>query len=210
MRRQFKNNWILAGMAFLTFSCQQENDISPKQLEVEIDEVIEVIANKFLSVIILGGDEKEPFSADLGNEENPNARMSFDESDEKGSRAMISCLRALDLDQTQMQQIRRLFFGFETCKSNVTKEYNGEIRRLISTMEEVRKGLLHQLRNEEIRPDEFRTKLEALRKRYQSVILEIREKHHEDLKPCIRGFVDRLPVVLGREGWTAFRGCIIG
>ena len=57
MRRQLKNILILAGMAFLTFSCQQENDVTPKQLEVEIDEVIEVIVNKFLSVIILGGDE---------------------------------------------------------------------------------------------------------------------------------------------------------
>lgn len=210
MRRQLKNTLILAGMAFLTFSCQQENDVTPKQLDVEIDEVIEVIVNKFLSVIILGGDEKEPFSADLGNEENPNARMSFDEPDEKGSRVMISCLRALNLDQTQMQEIRRLFFGFETCQSNVTKEYRGEIRRLISTMEEVRKGLLDQFRNGEIRPDEFRTKLEVLRKRYQLVILELREKHNEDLKPCIRGFVARLPIVLGREGWTAFRECIIG
>jgi hypothetical protein len=210
MKTQLKNTLILVGMAFLTFSCQQENDVTPQQLEVEIDEVIEVIANKFLQAIILGGDEKEPFSSDLGNEENPNARMSFDEPDEKGSRAMISCLLALDLDQTQMQQIRRLFFGFETCQSNVSKEYNGEIRRLISTMEEVRKGFLHQLGNGEIRPEEFRTKMEELRKRYQLVILKLREKHHEDLKPCIRGFVERLPIVLGREGWTAFRECIIG
>jgi hypothetical protein len=210
MRRQLKNTLILAGMAFLTLSCQQEYDVTPKQLEVEIDEVVEVIVNKFLSVIILGGDEKEPFSSDLGNEENPNARVSFDEPDEKGSRAMISCLRALDLDQTQMQEIRRLFFGFETCQSNVTKKYNGEIRRLISTMEEVRKGLLDQLGNGEIRPDEFRTKMEELRKRYNLVILNLREKHNEDLKPCIRGFVARLPIVLGRESWAAFRECIIG
>jgi len=210
VRRQLKNTWILAGMAFLTFSCQQENDVTPKQLEVEIDEVIEVIVNQFLSVEILGGDEKEPFSADLGNEENPNARMSFDKPDEKGSRAMISCLRALNLDQTQMQEIRRLFFGFETCQSNVTKEYTGKIRRLIASMEDVRKGLLDQLENGEIRSDEFRTKLETLRKRYQLVILDLREKHHEDLKPCIRGFVARLPNVLGRDGWTAFRECIIG
>jgi hypothetical protein len=210
MRRQFKKIWILAGMAFLAFSCQQENDMTSNQLEVEIDEVIEVIANNFLSVIIVGGDDKEPFIAEFENEESQNARIFFDEFDEKGSRVIISCLMALDLDQTQNQQIRRLFFGFETCKSNVTKEYNDEIRRLISKMEEVRKGLLHQLQNEEIRPDEFRTKLEALRIRYQLVVSEIREKHHKNLKPCIRGFVERLPLVLGGEGWTAFRKCIIG
>jgi hypothetical protein len=92
----------------------------------------------------------------------------------------------------------------------VTKEYTGKIRRLIASMEDVRKGLLDQLENGEIRSDEFRTKLETLRKRYQLVILDLREKHHEDLKPCIRGFVARLPNVLGRDGWTAFRECIIG
>jgi hypothetical protein len=210
MKKQLKYNLILAGMAFLIFSCSHETDVTPKQLEVEIDEVIEVIVNQFLSVEILGGDENEPFSSDLGNEENPNARMSFDEPDEIGSRAMISCLRALDLDQTQMQEVRRLFIGFETCQSNVTKEYRSKIRRLISHMEEVRKGLLDQLGNGEIRQDEFRNKMEQLRKRYQLVILELRENHAEDLKPCIRGFVERLPMVLGRESWLGFRACITG
>jgi len=210
MKKQLKYNLILAGMAFFTFSCSHETDVTPKQLEVEIDEVIEVIVNQFLSVEIFGGDENEPFSSDLGNEKNPNARMSFDEPDEIGSRAMISCLRALDLDQTQMQEVRRLFIGFETCQSNVTKEYRSKIRRLISHMEEVRKGLLDQLGNGEIRPEEFRNKMEQLRKRYQLVILERRENHAEDLKPCIRGFVERLPMVLGRESWLGFRACITG
>jgi len=210
MKKQLKYTLILAGMAFLTFSCQQENDVAPKQLEVEVDEVVEVIMNQFLSVEISGGDENEPFSSDLGNEENINARISLDETEERGSKAMISCLMGLDLDQTQMQEIRRLFFGFENCQSNVMMEYRGEIRQLISKMEEVRKDLLGQVRNGELRPDEFRSKMEELRKRYQLVILELRAKHAEDLKPCIRGFVARLPIVLGRENWTAFRECIKG
>jgi hypothetical protein len=210
MKKQMKYTLILAGMAFLTFSCQQENDVTPKQLEVEIDEVVEVIVNQFMSVEISGGSENEPFSSDAGSYENPNARISLDEAEEIGSKAMISCLMGLGLDQTQMQEIRRLFFGFENCQSNVMKEYRGEIRQLITKMEEVRKNLLDQVRNGELRPDEFRSKMEELRKRYQLVILELRAKHAEDLKPCIRGFVARLPIVLGRENWTAFRECIKG
>ncbi|WP_373493290.1 hypothetical protein [Aquiflexum sp.] len=210
MKKQLKNILILAGMAFLTFSCQQENDVTPKQLEVEVDEVVNVITDQFLSVEILGGDENEPFSSDLGNEENPNARISLDDSEERGSQGMVACLVALDLDQSQMQEIRRLFFGFENCQSNVMREYRGKIRHLISKMEEVRKDLLGQLRNGDISPDEFRKKMEEMRRRYQLIITDLRVEYAEELKPCIRGFVARLPVVLGRENWTAFRGCIKG
>lgn len=210
MKKQLNYILILAGMAILTFSCQQENDVTPKQLEVEVDEVVEVIINQFMSVEITGGDENEPFSSDLGNEENTNARVALDDNEETGSKAMISCIMGLDLDQSQMQEIRRLFFGFENCQANVMREYRNEIRLLLSKMEEVRKELLGKVRNGEIRPEEFRKKIEELRKRYQLVIQDLREKHSEDLKPCVRGFVSRLPIVLGRENWTAFKECIKG
>lgn len=210
MKKQLKNILILAGMAFLTFACQQENDGTPKQLEVEVDEVVEVIINQFLSVGISGGDENEPFSSDLGNEEDLNARISLDDSEERGTKTMIACLVTLDLEQSQMQEIRRSFFGFENCQSNVMLDYRSEVRSLIFKMEEVRKDMLVQLRNGEILPDEFRKKMEEMKRRNQLIIVDLRGKYAEDLKPCIRGFVARLPIILGRENWTAFRECIKG
>ena len=210
MKKQLKYTLILAGMAFLTFSCQQENDVTPKQLEEEIDEVVENIIDQFLAVEISGGDENQPFSSDLGNEENPNGRISLDDTEEKGSKAMVSCLHELNLDQTQLQEIRRLFFGFENCQSNVVKEYRHKIRQLISKMEEIRKELLGQVRSGEITPDEFRNKMEELKNRKKLVIQELRAEHAEDLKPCIRGFVSKLAISLGRENWTAFRECMKG
>ena len=146
MKKQLNYILILAGMAILTFSCQQENDVNPKQLGLEVDEVVEVIIHQFMSVEITGGDENEPFSSDLEYEENQNTRISLDDSEERGSKTMISCLTSMDLDQAQMQEIRRLFFGFENCQSNVMREYRSEIRQLLSKMEEVRKKLLGQVK----------------------------------------------------------------
>ena len=210
MKKHLNNIWILLIMAFLTFSCQESQNDSPQQLEMEVEEVVEIIANQFLFIEISGGDENQPFSYNQIEDSQNSLRISLDDNSERSPEKMISCIHNLNLDQSQMQEIRRLFFGLGNCQIEVMKNFRGEIRELLSSMEDVRLDLLTKLRNGEISPDEFRKSMEELKERHKETISDLRRNYTEEIKPCIRGFVAKVPLIMGRENWIKFRACIKG
>jgi DNA repair ATPase RecN len=210
MKKHLNNIWILLIGAFLIYSCQESQNDSPQQLEMEVEEVVEIIANQFLFVEISGGNENQPFSSNQIEDSQNSLRISLDDNSKRSPEKMISCILNLNLDQSQMQEIRRLFFGLGNCQTEVMKKYRKEIREILSSMEEVRLNLLTKLRNGEISPDEFRKSMEELRKGHQETISDLRKNYTEEIKPCIRGFVAKLPIIMGRDNWLKFRACIKG
>lgn len=207
MLRYFYQISVLAGLIFTLNSCQQMNENEPKQFEVEVDEVVNIIAENFLTINIFGGDEERAFSSGriLGYEDS---NMNIPSEDEN-PKPLTACIRGLKLEQNQLHDISRLLFIFDNCKSDVIHSFREEIRKTIATMEVQRTVLLEQLQNGEISREEFKIKVEELRNRYSSVVEEIKNTHKEALIPCLKRFVTGLQMALGRDNWLSFRKCVL-
>lgn len=208
MKTHLKNIWIILIGGLLTISCQESQNESPKQLEQEIDTVVEIITNQLLFIEISGGDEIQPFSSSQIEDSQNSSRISLDDNSERSLEIMISCIQSLSLDQNQKQEIRRFLFGLGNCQTEVLLNFRKEIREIISDMEKIRQDLLAKLRNGEIKPEEFRKSMEELREKNKEAISNLRSNYKEEIKPCIRGFVAQLPITMGRENWEQFMSCI--
>jgi len=208
MNQQYNTIFTLAGLIFLTYSCQQVNDDVPEQFEAEVEDVVNILAYNLLTVNIIGGDGEQPFSSGrfLGGEDS--FLSSTSRTEERDPMPMITCIRSLNLELDQLQDIRRLLFVFENCKSNIIIAYREEIRKLIGSLEGRRLELLDQLRSGAISREEHKIQIDALRDRYRFAFDELRESYKEELIPCLKGFVSRLQMTVEREDWLRFRKCV--
>jgi len=208
MKQQYKLIFTLAGFIFLTISCEQVNDVVPEQYETEVDEVVYIIANNLLTVNIIGGDDEQAFTTGrfMGGEDSYLSSATHDK--EKDAIPMIACIRQLNLEPDRLQDIRRLLFVFENCKTNIIASYREDIRKLIVSLEGRRLGLLELLRSGAISREEHKIQIEELRNNYRIAFEELKSSYMEELTPCLKSFVSRLQIHLGREDWLSFRKCI--
>jgi len=208
MKQQYNTIFTLAGIIFLIYSCQPANDDLPEQFEAEVEEVVNIIADNLLTVNIIGGDDDQVFSSGrfLGGED---CYLNSSSQDRKNDPIpMIACISSLTLEQSQLQDIRRLLFVFENCKSNSMVTYKEEIRKLMVSLEGRRLEHLENFRSGAISREEYEIHIEELRKSYSSVMEELKISFKEELIPCLKGFVSRLQINFGREDWLKFRKCV--
>ena len=209
MKHQYNTIFTLAGILFLIYSCQQVNDDLPEQFEAEVEEVINTIAENLLTVDIIGGNDDQAFSSGrfLGGEDSYLSSSSSQDR-EKDQIPMISCIRSLELAPAKLQDVRRLLFVFENCKTNIMMAYREEIRKLMVSLEGRRLEHLENLRCGAISREEYKVKIEELRNGYKNMLEELKGSYKEELIPCLKTFVSRLQTNLGREDWLKFRKCI--
>jgi len=207
MKWQYNTVFTLAGILFLIYSCKQVNDDLPEQLEAEVDEVVNIIADNLLTVNIIGGGESQGFRSGrfLGGEDSYLSISSQDRV--LKPIPMIACM---GLEPDRLQDIRRLLFVFENCKSKSMVTYKEEIRKLMTGLEGRRLELLENFHSGAVSREKYQIQLEELRYSYSSILEELKVSYKVELIPCLITLVSRLQKDLGREDWLEFRKCISG
>jgi oligoendopeptidase F len=98
--------------------------------------------------------------------------------------------------------------GLLECRKDIHETFRAELKEVIGRMEAARKAAVEKLRKEEITPAQFRAEMENIRKSFHVAMKEIREKHKETIKPCVRDYVKQLKELLGEENWESLKSCL--
>jgi len=216
MKTQLKSLILLAGGFLAIASCQEKNDGFPERIQKEIDTVTALIAEELITVNIQGGDETRAFGFRTfsENEEEFSAgllenKTEKNEHEKKVERSkLINCLMQLELSDTQVREIRGLIVEMAECRLDAFQSIKEEMVEIILEMERRRLDLLGKLLKQEINRDQFRNGLLVIRESFKNRIEEIRKKHIEMVKPCIRETITQLRVVLGEEKWNRLYSCM--
>lgn len=206
MKNNLRTLVMMAAVAFFAFSCQENDDANPAVLDAEVDEVANYIANEILPIGVQGGTENTPFGLRT-SEEDLNARIAVGRPPFPLVR-LGACAEELELTEEQIAEARALAEGLLECRKVVHEDFRAELKEVISQMEIARKEAVQKLRSEEITPAEFRAAMENIRKTFLAAMKEIREKHKETIKPCVRDYVKQLKELLGEENWESLKACL--
>jgi hypothetical protein len=209
MKNHFKSALVMIGMVAFAMSCQEKEDENPVKIAAQVDEVVNVLVEEFLPLEIQGGDENESFGFRVLPDEIDNFNAKEDTEKPKETKVSLeNCLSSIELTDAQTKEVREIFIGMLECRQEIFQSFREEILKIIKSMEEYRLEMLIKLLREEITRDEFKNSMLEIREKYKGALEEIREKHKEDLKPCVRGFVENLRQSLGEENWEKLVSCI--
>jgi hypothetical protein len=209
MKTHFKSALVMMGMVAMTISCQEKEDENPVKIAAQIDEVVTILADEFLPLEIQGGDENQAFGFRVLEENNEgfNAKVLTEKPDHPKT-SLQNCISSIELTDAQSKEIREIFIGLFECRLETFQAFREDILEIIKSMEAHRLEMLTKLLKEEISRDEFKNSMLELRERYKSAFEEIKAKHAENLKPCLRGFVENLRETLGEEDWEKLISCL--
>jgi hypothetical protein len=207
MKNNLKTLVMMAAVAFFAFACQNNDDPNPAQLDAELDEVVNYIANEILPIGVQGGTENTPFGLRTSEGEDLNARIAMGRPPFPLIR-LGACAEKLELTEEQVIEARALAEGLLECRRDVHETFLAELKEVIGSMEAARKAAVEKLRKEEITPAQFRAEMENIRKTFLEAMKEIREKHKETIKPCVRDYVKQLKDLLGEENWESLKACL--
>jgi len=209
MKTHLKSSLFLVGLLAIVISCQDKEDENPSKLTAEIEEVVNILADDFLTIEIQGGDENAPFSLRTQwiDSESLNTIVLTEKPDHPKTN-LEKCTDNLDLTEEQTWEIREIFVGLFECRMEVFQAFREEIFEIIKSMEADRLEKLTKLLKNEITRDEFKRNMLDLREKYVKAITEIKQKHGENLKPCLRGFVENLRETMGPENWEKLVKCL--
>ncbi|MGY6741271.1 MAG: hypothetical protein ACXIUQ_00945 [Cecembia sp.] len=216
MKKYTEFIFTLAVGIMLFWSCTDKGDENPRRSEQEIDEVVSVLAEELVTVSIQDGDENRSFGfrlekdgkGDKDNDKNKEDKEKRDHERKVENSSLFSCLSNLDLTDEQAQEIRRSFSAAIDCRIEAFSSLREELVEIILAMENRRLVLLEKLLKEEINRDQFREGLKDILETYRTKIEEIRKKHVENIKPCLREMVGRIRIIIGEENWRELYGCI--
>lgn len=208
MKNNLRTLVMTAAVAFFAFSCQNNDDTAPAILDADLDEVADLVADELFPIDVIGGTEDLPFGFE-SEQSDFSARYG---SDDKRPRFPIyglgSCIEGLDLSEEQITKARELTVGLFECREEVHEKFLGELREVLVKMEADRKEALQLLREEKITPAQFRERMAKTKERFHQAMKEIRVKHRETIKPCMREYVKQLREMLGSEKWESLKSCL--
>ncbi|PSL07386.1 hypothetical protein [Cecembia rubra] len=215
MKKHLKSWTILTGIFFLILACQEKDGLQSK-INQEIDNITGILAEEIISLEIQGGDETKPFGFRTSPEQ---AEVEFAKQLESHSNShehesiierskLISCLIRLDFTETQKREIRLLLLNMAQCRMEAFQLLRKDMVEIIAAMEKRRLDLLEKLMKQEISREQFHQGMLAIRETFKTSIEDLRKKHIEIIKPCIRETVVDLKGVLGEEKWSQLYSCM--
>lgn len=211
--------WISAAMlAVISFTaCKKDgsNAVTPSDngQSQEISVMVNQADQSFADPALYGGSESEEFYFD--NDGLPDAYL-IAESDLDGltgvkreisPRRIIGCLAKLELTDTQIVQLRRVFKDYEGCKLSVVNRYNNAIAELIKKANASREELVKMLRDGKITKEQFEKRMQALRVDLVKQRNAMAEKARQALKECYTTFLRNTNGILTERQWKAFINC---
>jgi Spy/CpxP family protein refolding chaperone len=210
MKIHLKNSvFLVASLLAISIACQDIEDENPSKLAAEVEEVVNLLADEFLTVELQGGDENSPFGLRTQwiDSESLNAIVLTEKPDHPKN-SLEKCADNLDLTEEQTWEIRETFIGLLECRMEVFQDFREDIFEIIKSMEADRLEKLSLLLRNEITRDEFKSSMLDLREKYVKALTEIKQRHVENLKPCLRGFVVNLRETIGPENWEKLINCL--
>ncbi|MFD2201083.1 hypothetical protein [Shivajiella indica] len=209
MKIHLKSALVMMGIVAMTLSCQEKNDENPVKIAAQVDEVVNILADEFLTLEIQGGDENQAFGLRIIEEENGTFSSKLEtEKPNHPKTNLENCINSIELTETQTQEIRETFIGLFECRLENFQAFREDVLEIIKALEAHRLEMLTKLFREEITRDEFKNSMLELKERYKGELEEIRDKHKENLKPCLKGFVESLRETLGQEDWEKLVSCL--
>lgn len=157
------------------------------------------------------GDETTEFQAENEGLHEAYTLIETDMDDAGFKRGLekrfLSCLRKLNLSDTQVAQMRKAFRAYEECKANDVRLHREAYKKLHIRIEAKRKELIALLRDGKISRQQFEEKMKMLRADFHDSLREIKKKHAAHLKLCYEKFLRHLKSIMTDRQWKAFVDC---
>ncbi len=161
-------------------------------------------------VTITGGDETTSFMVDNEglNEEYMMVETDMDNAGYKrADNHFFSCMKNLDLKDTQVHMLRRALRAYEECKAADIKAHREAYAKLSLRIENSRKELVAQLANGKITKAQFAEGIAKLRKDFETSLRYIKASYAKTLRACYDKFLHATKEILTERQWKAFVEC---
>lgn len=212
-----KRNLIYTGLAFLAIllttvtGCKKETQTIDDSARYDAQVMIDDADNDYNEVVITEGSETSEFSAE--NEGLPEVytltEVDMDDAGYKRGleKRFFTCLKKLDLTDTQVARLRKALGAFEACKANDIKAHREAYAKLVIRIEAQRKEYLAQLKNGKITKAQFEVKMKELRADFEKSLKYIKVSFAKNLKACYEKFARAMKEILTDKQWRAFVNC---
>lgn len=202
---------LAAIMLFAVTGCKKEAVVVEDNSKYEADAMINDADNSYNDVVITEGGETTEFSAE--NEGLPEVytliEMDMDDAGFKRGleKRFLTCLKKLELTDSQAKRVRMAFRAFEECKANDIRLHREAYAKLLNRVEAQRKEYVAQLKNGKITKAQFEAKMKELREDFHTSLRYIKASFAKTLKACYDKFVRNLKGTLTDRQWKAFVDC---
>ncbi len=212
-----KKQLIYTGIAIIAFfavaitGCKKETTTTDTSAQYDALVMVDAADNSYNAVNVNEGSETTEFYAE--NEGMPEVyTLTETDMDDAGfkrglEKRFFTCLKKLDLTDTQAKQIRKALRGFEECKAGDIKAHREAYAKLLLRIENLRKEYLAQLKNGKITKAQFAAKMKDLRADFESNLKKIKEMYAKSLRVCHEKFMRALKEILTDRQWKAFVDC---
>jgi hypothetical protein len=163
------------------------------------------------NVVFTEGTENTEYSAE--NEGLPEVYTLVEtDMDDAGfkrgiEKRFFTCLKKLNLTDSQAMRLRKALRAFEECKAADIKAHREAYAKLVKRVEGQRKEYLAQLANKKITKAEFEAKMKALRQDFESSLKYIKASFAKRLNACYDKYVRAMKEILTERQWKAFVDC---
>jgi len=212
-----KKNLIFTGLALLSFAlvmvtgCKKESTPFDTTAQYDAQLMINAANDAYNNTNVTEGSETTEFSAE--NEGLPEVYTITEEDMDNagfkrtGEKRFFTCLKKLDLSDTQAKRIRMSLRAFEECKSADIKAHREAYTKLHTRIENLRKEYLAQLKNGKITKAQFEAKMKNLRSDFETSLKAIKASYAKRLNACYEKFMRALKEILTERQWKAFVDC---
>ena len=119
----------------------------------------------------------------------------------------FTCLKKLDLTDSQAIRIRKSLRAYEECKAADMKAHREAYAKLLARTEAQRKEYAAQLANKKITKAEYEAKMKALKQEFESGLKYIKSTFAKRLNACYEKFIRAMKEILTERQWKAFVDC---
>jgi hypothetical protein len=211
-RKLIHTGFALTLIALFTVTgCKKEEQIADDSAQYAEQLMIDDADKSYNEVAITEGGEDSEFSAE--NEGLPEAYVLVEtDMDDAGfkrgiERRFFTCLKKLNLTDTQVVLLRKAVRAYEECKAADIKRHREAYAKLILRIEAARKDLLVKLRTGQITKAQFEQGIKELRADFMESLRKIKMSYAKTLKACYDKFLRASRAAMTDRQWKAFVNC---
>lgn len=211
-RKLIHTGLALTLIAFFTVTgCKKEAQVVDDSAQYAEELMIDDADKSYNEVAITEGGEESEFSAE--NEGLPEAYVLVEtDMDDAGfkrgiERRFFTCLKKLNLLDTQVAMLRKAVRAYEECKANDMRMHREAYAKLILRIEGARKELVTKLRLGKITKAQFEQGIKELRADFMESLRKIKMSYAKTLKACYEKFLRASRAAMTERQWKAFVDC---
>lgn len=190
------------------FSCVNEEDFDPLEVEAKIEALVSKIHQGFFEFEVKGGTIDEPISLPTEGMDGIYGIRSTELDNLEGEDlSLFNCINNLNPSFLQKVKLRDSSNNFAVCRYATGLAYKEDIHKLLDRVEVERLVYIQQFDNGEITLDELNQELSELRERFSLVYLDIKEFYSDIFKTCLETLVTDIQTILNNQQWQTFVSC---